>query len=71
MKPCLHFVGFRDPTRYANAVRVFGEPDFVHDEWDVRAYEDFMPSIDTMVIADIAHHPRRLIPRTGVAAITW
>jgi hypothetical protein len=29
----LHFVGFKD-DRYCAAVRVFGEPDFVHRTWD-------------------------------------
>ena len=36
-KPCLHFVGFRDPQKFANAVRVFGQLDFVHVAWDIRA----------------------------------
>jgi hypothetical protein len=35
-RPCLHFVGFRD-DRWWNAVRVFGEPDFIHPRWDMRA----------------------------------
>lgn len=34
---CVHFVGFTDPERFNRAVRVFGQPDFVHRNWDVRA----------------------------------
>ena len=32
----VHFVGFKD-DRYHNAVRVFGEPAFIHRVWDRRA----------------------------------
>lgn len=32
----LHFVGFKD-DRYWNAIRAFGNPDFIHRQWDVRA----------------------------------
>jgi hypothetical protein len=37
----LHFVGFKD-DRYWNAVRVFGLPDFVHRNWDVRARQEIV-----------------------------
>ncbi len=43
MNWCLHFVGFNDPTRYSNAVRIFGEPDFIHRYWDVRAQCEIVP----------------------------
>lgn len=33
----VHFVNFRDEDRFQNAMRVFGEPDFVHLRWDARA----------------------------------
>jgi len=49
MRPCLHFVGFRD-ERYLNAVRVFGQPDFIHRGWDLRARREIMPG-DTVVFA--------------------
>ena len=48
MKTCVHFVGFRDPQQVANAVRVFGQPDFVHHVHDHRARADFAPG-DTVV----------------------
>lgn len=38
----IHFVGFRDvrydiDERYWRAARLFGEPNFVHRVWDIRA----------------------------------
>lgn len=56
MKHALHFVGFRDPrrekdTRYWNAVRVFGHPDFLHRGWDRRAQREIMHG-DTIVFAN-------------------
>lgn len=38
VRPCLHFVGFKDPRRekderFERACRVFGEPDFLHRGW--------------------------------------
>jgi hypothetical protein len=34
--PCLHFIGFRG-EEYWSAVKVWGEPDFIHGGWDKRA----------------------------------
>lgn len=52
-KGCLHFVGFKDSTRFWNAVRVFGYPDFIHRNWDSRAaYGGEWDSNDTRVFAD-------------------
>ncbi len=51
VKPCLHFVGFHDPQRWANAVRVFGEPDIVHYVWDQRAQREIARGWDTVVFA--------------------
>lgn len=63
MQNALHFVGFqdnrfwtkrnRDATvdRYNNAVRIFGEPDFIHRRWDVRAAQEVAPG-DTVVFAN-------------------
>ena len=45
----LHFVGFRD-DRYYNARRVFGEPDFIHQGWDLRACREIAPH-DIIVFA--------------------
>ncbi len=45
----IHFVGFRD-DRYWNAVAVFGQPDFVHVGWDLRAKREIAPE-DTVVFA--------------------
>lgn len=35
----VHFIGFKD-DRYHNATKVFGEPDFIHRYWDVRAKQE-------------------------------
>lgn len=50
MMNALHFVGFTDPMRYDNAVRVFGLPDIVHRYWDVRAVKEVMEG-DVVVFA--------------------
>jgi hypothetical protein len=36
---CVHFIGFnpKDTAKWAQAVAVFGKPDFVHRYWDARA----------------------------------
>lgn len=38
----IHFVGFFSMAdqRYANAVRLFGQPDFLHRVWDQRAQRE-------------------------------
>lgn len=36
MRHCVHFVGFSG-DEYLSAVRAFGEPDFIHRGWDLRA----------------------------------
>jgi hypothetical protein len=38
----LHFVGFRE-DEYSRAVRVFGEPDFIHIGWDRWARQEILP----------------------------
>ncbi|WP_228242840.1 hypothetical protein [Porphyrobacter sp. GA68] len=43
MPALIHFVGFRDPQRWANAERVFGPPDFTHADWDRHALGDIAP----------------------------
>ena len=50
----VHFVGFRD-ERYYNAVRVFGEPDMVHETWDRYAADDVAPG-DLVVFAEGEWH---------------
>jgi hypothetical protein len=50
MKACIHFVGFRG-DEYHSAVRIFGEPDFIHRYWDVRALGDVDPDNDVVVFA--------------------
>jgi len=45
----LHFVGFRD-DRYHNAIRVFGQPDFVHQRWDWRTIQELTDG-DTIIFA--------------------
>lgn len=44
----MHFVGFADPRyeydeRYERAVKHFGQPDFVHRHWDMRAKQEIAP----------------------------
>jgi len=51
VRPAVHFVGFRDPQRYENAVRVFGEPDVIHRVWDQRAQCEVAHGWDTVVFA--------------------
>lgn len=59
MKPCLHFVGFKG-DEYVRAVRVFGEPDFIHPGYDLRAFREIAPG-DTVVFAvgDASQAPRK------------
>lgn len=45
----VHFIGFRD-DRYHNAVKVFGQPDFIHRYWDVRAKQEIAEG-DVVVFA--------------------
>ncbi len=51
VRPATHFVGFRDPQQWENAVRVFGEPDVIHYVWDQRAAREIAPAIDRVVFA--------------------
>lgn len=48
--PATHFVGFSVSSRYHAAVRVFGEPDFIHRFWDSRAQAEVMPE-DRVIFA--------------------
>ncbi len=47
--PAVHFVGFRD-DRYWNAVRIWGEPGFIHETWDTYANDEVAPG-DTVIFA--------------------
>ncbi|HTE40293.1 MAG TPA: hypothetical protein VK629_05670 [Steroidobacteraceae bacterium] len=52
----VHFVGFIHPdqggdARYEHAARFFGQPDFVHRRWDVRASQEIVPG-DVVVFAE-------------------
>lgn len=66
MKHALHFVGFRDPRyakdeRYWRAVKVWGEPDFLHRGWDMRARREIADG-DTIIFAKgSADQPPRLM----------
>jgi hypothetical protein len=62
--PALHFVGFRaksDGERYWNAVRIWGQPDFVHEMYDMYAQDDIAPG-DTVIFAkgDWQQEPRSM-----------
>jgi len=50
VKPAVHFVGFRDPQRWSNAARIWGEPDIVHHRWDQRAQRE-IAEVDVVVFA--------------------
>ena len=50
----LHFIGFKD-ERYYNAVKVFGQPDFIHRHWDVRAKHEIAQG-DVAVFATKTYH---------------
>lgn len=49
----LHFVGFSDSAQYARAVKIWGQPDFIHVHWDVRVVYggEFDPDNDTVIFA--------------------
>ena len=50
----LHFVGFRPErfkdTHWQNVVKTFGQPDFFHRTWDMRARQEVGPN-DVVVFA--------------------
>lgn len=52
----VHFVGFPDPRRskptrdFISAVRIFGQPDFIHVMWDGRAQAEIFEG-DIVVFA--------------------
>ena len=50
MRSCVHFVGFRG-EEWWSAVAVWGQPDFVHPGWDLRAQREIAPG-DVVVRAD-------------------
>jgi len=50
MNLCTHFVGFRG-DEYHNAVKTFGEPDFIHRFFDPRAKAEFMEG-DRVIFAN-------------------
>jgi hypothetical protein len=61
----IHFVGFRTKQQFTNAVRVFGQPDFVHSIHDNRMYGDtgfpIDPKTDCVVFGNKGHdtpHPK-------------
>lgn len=46
----VHFVGFRG-DEYFRAIKVFGQPDFIHNVWDRRAVDEVVDG-DTVVFAN-------------------
>lgn len=46
----LHFVGFKN-DRWWNALKTFGQPDFIHRFWDRRAVDEVMIG-DVVVFAE-------------------
>jgi hypothetical protein len=55
----VHFVGFKG-DEFLRAARVFGQPDFIHPGFDLRALREFAPD-DVVVFATGSHDqaPRR------------
>ncbi len=52
----VHFVRFVPGSeRYWHAVRFFGEPDFVHRQWDNRAVQEVAPG-DMVIFAEGDEH---------------
>jgi hypothetical protein len=49
-KSCQHFVGFSG-DEYTQAVKVFGEPDFIHRYWDSRTVSMVVPG-DRVIFAN-------------------
>ena len=60
MLNAVHFVGFRG-EEFHSARRVFGQPDFVHRIWDIRATQDIAPG-DIVVFA--RYHDQTPSPRS-------
>lgn len=60
----VHFVNFKDPRRekderYHNAVKVMGEPDFIHRYWDIRAKAEVMPDdVAIFAVGNYSDKPR-------------
>lgn len=58
MRAALHFIGFRD-DRYWNAVRIWGEPDFIHETWDMYARDEIAPNDLVIFAMGEWHRPPR------------
>ena len=59
MNCAVHFVNFKTGERYRNAVRVMGEPDFIHRYWDIRAKAEVVPGdIVVFAVGNIGDTPR-------------
>jgi len=54
MTTAVHFVGFRG-DEYVSAVRVWGQPDFIHMGWDRRALREIAEG-DVIVFAQGDEH---------------
>lgn len=52
IKPAIHFVGFRG-DEYLSAIRVWGQPDFIHQWWDRRAAREIAVE-DTVIFTQKA-----------------
>ena len=63
MTTTVHFVGFRG-EEYHSAVKVWGEPTFIHRYWDIRAAQEAQPE-DVVVFARVKDWNDRVNPRKG------
>lgn len=49
VKPIIHFIGFRG-EEYWSAVKVWGQPHYIHRGWDKRAQRD-IADVDLVIFA--------------------
>ena len=60
MNCAVHFVNFSRSDQFANAVKVMGQPDFIHRVWDYRAKAEIMPGdISVFAIGNVDDVPRK------------
>ena len=59
MKSAVHFVRFSGASdqRFQNAVRVFGQPDFMHRSYDARAVVEVVKGDTVVFAAGDQHQP--------------
>ena len=61
-----HFVGFTEEQRRKWRC-VFGDPHYIHERWDVRAEQEYLPEADRIIYAN--NTPRRAEDRDFFLAL--